>query len=330
MTHSRSFDPARRNASLKLLALGACAAAGVVRAQETYPDRLIRFTVPQPAGGTGDMVTRLVAQRLESRLGKTVMVENRAGAGGTLGARAVAKSPADGYSLVLASPGFATFTSMYANLNFDPATDFTPVGMMGIVPVTVLVRDEAPFKTLRDFVAWARTHAGEATYASAGQGSLSHLTGAWFAKEAGLDITHVPYSGTAPALTALVGGQVGILFDSGAGSELLKAGRVRALATANPKRVPGMPSVPTLNELGYPVRGAVWLGVMTTAGTPAPIVERLSRELLGVMKEPEVRQQLESRGVYAEPMPAAQFAAFFANETRIWSKLVRDNGIRAE
>jgi tripartite-type tricarboxylate transporter receptor subunit TctC len=330
MTDARFFGRGRRTAALRLLMLLAGAIAGTGHAQDTYPDRPIRFMVPQPPGGTGDTVSRIVAQRLSARLGKPVVVENKAGAGGTLGASAVAKAPADGYSLVLASPGFATFASMYPSLPFNPASELVPVGMMGSVPITVIVRSEAPYKTLADFVAHAKANPGKATYGSAGQGSLSHLMGAWFKSETGIDVTHVPYSGTAPALTAVVGGHIDILFDSGSGTELLKSGKLRALATTNAKRLPALPSVQTTTELGYPVRGAVWLGVMTTGGTPRPIVERLSRELYAVMQEPEVRQQLEQRGVLADPMTADEFARFFANETRVWSKLVRDNGIRAE
>lgn len=330
MTDSRSFNQGRRAASTRLLALAAVAATGRLYAQDAYPQRPVHFVVPQPAGGTGDTVSRLVAERLSWRLGKPIIIENKAGAGGTLGAIAAAKAPADGHTLVLASPGFATFASMYPNLPFNPASELAPVGMMGSLPVTMVVRAESPFKSVAEFVAYAKANPGRANYGSAGQGSLSHLMGAWFRNEAGIDITHIPYSGTAPAVQALVGGHIDILFDSGATMQLVKAGKVRQLATTHSTRVPAFPNVPTMVELGFPIRGSVWLGVMVTGGTPPAIIERLSRDLHATMQEPEVQQMLAGRGVQAEPMTASEFGRFFAEEARTWNKLVQDAGIRAQ
>ncbi len=326
MAHSNPFDLQRRS----LLGLGLAALAPFARSQDGYPDRIIRFVVPQPPGGTGDTVSRLVGQRMAARLGKAVVIENKAGAGGSLGAMAVAKAPADGYSIVLASPGFATFASMFPKLGSNPVSDLVPIGMIGSVPIALTVRNDSTYKTVADVVAYAKANPGKATYGSAGLGSLSHLVGAWFKNALGLDIVHIPYGGTAPALNALVSGQIDLYFDPMAGAELVKGGRLRVLATLGEKRSTAMPSAPTLTELGIPVRGAVWLGVMTTAGTPRPVIDRLSQELERVMREPEVKQQLEARMVYPDPMNAEQFAKFFANETAVWNKVVRDNGITSE
>lgn len=323
--------PSRRIVNRALLSLAAVAASGAVRAQEgPYPNRYLRFVVPQPAGGTGDIVTRLVGQRLAIRLGKPVVIENRPGAGGTLGASAVAKSTPDGYNLVLASPGFSTFSSLYPSISFNPATDFTPVGMMGLVPVVLLVRADAPFNTLADFIAYAKENPGKTSFSSAGQGSLSHLLGTWFLRETGLDILHVPYAGTAPSLAALIGGQVDINFDPMAGSQLLKSGKVRALATTEPQRSPLLPGVPTMIESGVRVQGSVWLGVMAAAGTPRPIIDKLSKELVAILADSEIRNQLLAYGVQAAPMPADEFAKFYSAEIRTWTKLVQDNGIKVQ
>lgn len=333
MPHQPTFDPGRRRSAQWLLGLAAAPFAGAglpVSAQSGYPDKSIRFIVPQPAGGTGDTVTRIVSQRLAARLGKPIVIDNKAGAGGTLGATHAARSPADGYTLVMSSPGFATFESMFPKLSFNPSAELAPVGMMGSVPIALIVRADSPFKTLADLVAHAKAHPGQVTYASAGNGALSHLMGAWFASEAGLTMVHVPYAGTAPALTGLVGGQVDIYFDPMSGSELLKAGRVRALATTGEKRTSMLPAVPTMIEQGVKVSGSVWLGVMAPAGTPRPVIERLNRDLNAVLEEPDVRQQLEARLVVPDPMGVEQFSAFFAKESRTWNKLVRDTGIKAE
>ena len=334
MFHRRPFDPGRRRSAQWMLALASAPLAGAAASAQSpasgYPDKPIRFIVPQPAGGTGDTVTRIVAQRLEARLGKPVVIDNKAGAGGTLGATQAARSPADGYTLVMSSPGFATFESMFPKLSFNPSAELAPIGMMGSVPVALIVRADSPFKTLADFVAHAKAHPGQQTFASAGNGALSHLMGAWFASEAGLNLVHVPYAGTAPALTALVAGQVDIYFDPMASSELLKTGRVRALATTGDKRTAMLPAVPTMIEQGYKVSGSVWLGVMAPAGTPRAVIDRLNRELNAVLQEPEVRQQLEARLVFPDPMGVDQFGGFFAKESQTWNKLVRDTGIKVE
>jgi tripartite-type tricarboxylate transporter receptor subunit TctC len=329
--HRPPFDLGRRRSTQCLLALAAMPfASAAASAQSGYPDKSIRFIVPQPAGGTGDTVTRIISQRLAARLGKPIVIDNKAGAGGTLGATQAARSPADGYTIVMSSPGFATFESMFPKLSFNPAAELAPVGMMGSVPIALIVRADSPHKTLADFVAHAKAHAGQATYASAGNGALSHLMGAWFASEAGLNMVHVPYAGTAPALTALVGGQVDIYFDPMSSSELLKSGRVRALATTGERRTSMLPTVPTMIEQGYKISGSVWLGVMAPAGTPRPVIERLNRELNAVLQEPEVRNQLEARLVFPDPMGVEQFAGFFAKESQTWNKLVRDTGIKVE
>jgi tripartite-type tricarboxylate transporter receptor subunit TctC len=303
---------------------------GALRAQGAYPDRPLHFVVPQGPGGTGDTVSRLVAQRLAVRLGKPVVVENKAGAGGVLGTAIVAKAAPDGYSLVMASTGFATMEAMYSKLPFKPATDLVPVALMGSLPLAFLVAPDSPCKTVADFVERAKAQPGKSSHASAGIGSLSHLLAAWFKSEAGIRMNHVPYGSSAPALNALLSGQVDMILDPVATSaELVKAGRVRVLATTGTTRSKAI-AAPTLIESGYPVHGAVWLGIMTTAGTPAALIDRLNTDINVVLQEPELVQQLQSRGFDIEPMTAAQFAAFVQSEMTTWSKIVRDNDIKPE
>ena len=323
----------RRGSTARLLlATLALCATGALHAQNgsAYPNRPIRFVVPQPAGGTGDIVVRAVGQRLSERLGQPVVVENKPGAGGTLGAAFAAKAAPDGYTLVLASPGFSTFSAMYKGLSFNPATDFTPIGMMGTLPVLIVTRADAPYQKLSDFMAYARKNPGKAAFSSAGSGSLSHLLGAWFSSSTGLNLLHVPFAGTAPSLTAVVGGQVDINFDPMAGAQLLKAGKIQALASTGERRSELAPNVPTLTELGIPVKGSVWLGVMAPAGLPPAIAERLSQELEATMKEPELRARLLASGVQAEPMSAAEFARFYQADTANLTKLVHDNQVKVD
>ena len=324
---------ARRNitALLSLAAVALCT-AGAVHAQRDgpYPSAPIRFVVPQPAGGTGDIVVRAVSQRLAERLGQPVIVENRPGAGGNLGAAFVAKAAPDGYTLVMAAPGFSTAAAMYKGLTFNPATDFTPIGMMGTLPVLIITKADAPYEKLSDLIAQAKQHPGAVSFSSAGSGSLSHLLGAWFSSAAGLNMLHVPFAGTAPSLTALAGGQVDVNFDPMAGAQMLKAGKIRALASTGERRSELVPDVPTLTELGIPVKGSVWLGVMAPARLPKPIADRLSTELEATMKEPQLRAKLLASGVQAEPMPAAEFGRFFQADTAALTKLVVENKIKVD
>ena len=327
-TTYRCLLPVAARTVLGALAL---AAATLVAAQGTFPERSIRVVVPQPAGGAGDTVTRIVAQRLAVRLGTPVVVENRAGAGGTLGTAIVAKAPADGYTLVFASTGYATFQAMYPKLTFDPATDLAPLAMIGSVPFLFLVRNDAPFRSVAEMIAFAKAQPGKLNYATAGNGSLSHLLSAWLMAEAGIQMTHIPFSGTAPALGALLGGQVDMAFDPiTTSAALVAAGKARALAVSGGARARGTPNIPTLVESGYPVRGAVWLALMLPAGVPAPISARLNREINAVLQEPEVRAQLQSRDIDIDAQTPEQFSAFLASEIRTWGKIVRDIGIKAE
>jgi len=328
-----SPTPTRRGAARRLViaALALGAAAGLhAQTAGTYPDRPIRFVVPQPAGGTGDVVVRAVSQRLSERLGQPIVVENKPGAGGSVGAALAAKAQPDGYTLVLASPSFSTFTAMYKGLSFNPSTDLTPIGMMATLPVLIVTRAEAPYRTLAELIEAAKKTAEKVSFSSAGSGSLSHLLGTWFGSATGLKLLHVPFAGTAPSLTAVVGGQVDINFDPMAGAQLLKAGKIRALASAGAQRSELAPEVPTLAELGIPVKGSVWLGVMGPAGMPRTVVERLSRELEATMKEPELRAKLLASGVQADPMSAAEFARFFQADTAALTKIVRANNVRVD
>lgn len=324
------FPSRRRIVQALLAALAGPTLPPGVRAQEAWPSRPLRFIVPQPAGGTGDVISRIVAQKLSARWGQQIVVDNKAGAGGTLGATAAARSAPDGYTLVLSSAGFATFEQMFPQLVPNPASELVPAGMLGLVPIAIEVRADSPFHALADVVAYAKANPGKLSYASAGIGSSSHLMGAWLRSVAGIDILHVPYAGTAPALTALLGGQADLFLDPMAGSELIKSGKVRVLAVTDAERSPMLPQAATLSELGYAVKGSVWLGVMAPAATPRPVLEKINADLRAVLEDPAVRQQMAARYVAPHPLSLAESAAFFANETRTLGRLVRDNGIRPE
>ncbi|HSV78972.1 MAG TPA: tripartite tricarboxylate transporter substrate-binding protein [Ramlibacter sp.] len=322
MTHSTD----RRAAHRALLALAALAALPPARAQSGP----ITFMVPQAAGGTGDTVSRLFAQRLAQRLGQTVVVENRPGAGGTVGSALVAKA-ADSRQLLLVSNGYATWNVMYPRMTFNPQRDLAPVAMMGSVPYTLLVRPDAPFRTLQDLVSYGRSHPGQLSFGSAGLGSLSHLLSSWFTAEAKLDAVHVPYTSTAPALAGLLGGHVQFYCDPvTTAMPQVRGGKARALATTAAQRSSQLSDVPTLMELGYPINGAVWLGIATSSRAPASFVAGIQREISAILREPEMLQQLEARGVAPLSIMGSDMARFLANETRVWTKLVRDNDIKAE
>lgn len=330
--HTPHFDPGRRAAHCRLLALtlGATTVAGLRTAHANrFPERILTLVVPQPAGGTGDFVSRVIAQRMGEALHQNVIVDNKPGAGGLVGAGAVAKAPPDGYSMVLASPSFATFSTLYPR-SPDPMPKLAPVGMIGSAPVTLLMRKGAPYKTVLEFVAYAKANPGKTAFSSAGQGSLSHLLGTQFVMEAKLDTNHIPYSGTAPALTALMGGQVDIYFDSAAGTELVRSGKLLAAATAGATRPRTATNLPTMKELGYDVQGAVWLGLMATAGTPPAILELLNQALNSALATPEVRTSLAMRDMEPDPMTASAFAAFLANESKVLNRVVKQAGMKVD
>ncbi len=297
---------------------------------ENYPSRPVKFIVPTAVGGAVDTTARLVAKGLSDRWKQAVVVDNKPGAGGSIGAAQVAKSLADGYTLGFVSTGYTALSSVYSTLGFDPVKDLAPVALVGAVPYALLVATDSPYRTVADLVRVAKSSPGQLSFASGGNGTLTHLLGEWFKSEAGIDAVHVPYAGAGPALQAILGGQVAFYLDPiSTSSELVKAGKLRALATTGTARAPQMPTVPTLTESGLPVQGSVWFGILAPAATPAAVTDRIQADMAAVLADAGVRHALQAAGIEIRPLYGQKFAEFLARETATWGGLVRRQGIKA-
>ena len=300
-------------------------------AQDTYPSKPVRIVVPFAAGGAGDVVTRLIAQRLGPRLGQPVLVENRPGAGGSAGPGVVARAAPDGYTLGFASSGYALLPALYPNLPFNPAKDLTAVALLVSIPYVVLTRKDAPFNSIAELVAQAKQRPGTVSLASAGVGTLTHLLPMWFASEAGISLNHIPYAGAGPSLNSVIGGQTDINFDPVSSSvPQLRAGKAKALAVSGDARVKALPDVPTLAELGYQSRGATWFGFLAPAGTPKAIVEKLNTEINAVLNDEETRQRLIGMDFSIEAASVAKFATYLDSQFELWTRIIKTNNIKTE
>jgi tripartite-type tricarboxylate transporter receptor subunit TctC len=300
-------------------------------AQE-YPTRPIRLVVPQPPGGPTDIVARLVAQKLSERLGQQVIVDNKPGAGANIGTEIVAKAPKDGYTLVVGTVQQIVNPFLFAALPFDPMKDLAPVSLMTKAYIVLVVNPDVPARNVQELLALAKAKPGGLSWASAGNGSTSHLALELLKVQAGIDATHVPYKGTQPALTDVLGGRVPVMFD-GVITSLphIRSGKLRPLAVASLTRSPLLPDVPTMTEAGVPGFEAVGLAtVLAPAGTPQPIIDRLSREIAAILTTPDVRDQLVAMGLEVIASTPAQFAAYNEAESRKWGKIIRDAKIQAE
>lgn len=298
-------------------ALAVLAASGAASAQE-YPAKPVRIVVAFAAGGGVDLLTRVVVQHLGPRLKQTIIVDNRPGANANLGADFVAKSPADGYTLLMASSVFAASRGLSKKLTYDGLTDFTQVARVGLAPSVLVVSAALPVKSIAELIAYGRAHAADISYASTGFGSGQHLNGVIFSKYAGLPAVHVPYKGGSLAMTDILTGRV-TFFMTIPGEILphIAAGKVRALAVTGSSRAKFLPDVPTLTEAGVPNPGlSAWWGLVAPAKTPKAVVERLSAEMLAVLGDPETRAGIEKIGVQVAPLPAQEFAQFYRNEVK--------------
>ncbi len=302
-----------------------------VSAQE-YPNRPIRLVVPQPPGGPTDIVIRIVAQRLAERLGQQILIENRAGAGSNIGTEIVAKAPKDGYTLVAATVQHVVNQFLFPVLPFDPVKDFAPVTLISKAHIVLIAHPDAPFRSQRDLIAAAKARPGHFSWGSAGNGSTSHLALELFKVDTGVDVVHVPYKGTQPALTDLLGGRIPVMFD-GVITSLphIKAGKVRAIAVASLVRSPLLHDVPTMTEAGLPGFEAVGLAaLMAPSGTPAEVLARLQREVAAILQVPEVRERLTAMGLEVVGNSSADFTEYLGRESAKWGKIIRDAKIRAE
>jgi tripartite-type tricarboxylate transporter receptor subunit TctC len=310
-------------------------AAGVASAAlaQDYPARPITIVVPYGAGGTNDILARAVAGKMSPALGQPVVVENKPGAGGTLGAIHVARAPADGYTLLTASVGLLAIGKwVQPKSGFDPEKDVAPITMAGYVPNVLLVSPEVPARNLEELIRYARANPGKLTFASMGTGTTGHLNGEMLKMMAGLDLLHVPYKGSAPALNDLLGGHVQMMFDNlPTALPHVKSGKLRAFAVTSAQRSPLLPDVPTLAEAG--VKGfdaTAWFGFVAPAGTPAPVLDRLNAEMVKALNDPAVRETLAAQGVTIVADSRADFAKVMAEESQKWKQVVERSGAKAD
>jgi len=315
--------------SLKCILLSVAAASVLAQG---YPDKPLKLVVPFPPGGPTDIVGRLVAQKLAEGIGQPVVVENRPGAGGTVGSTAVARAPADGYTLLYGSTTLAIAPSLYRDLAYDPRTAFAPISLVSRGPIIAAVNAQLPAKTLKDFIALAKSSPGRINYGSAGSGTPPHLAAELFKTVAGVDLVHVPYKGGGPAVSDLAGGQVQVIFE-GLPTLLphIKSGKVRALAITGAKRDPALPEVPTFAEAGLPGYDAnFWNGLVAPAGTPAEVIARLNSVLVQALATPEVHAALVRLGLEAAGTTPQQFGDFIAAEIDKWARVVKASGAKID
>ena len=295
---------------------------------QSWPSRPIRMVVPLSPGGFADVPGRILAARLSSLLGYNVFVENRPGAGGTIGADFVAKSAPDGYTLLFTGTPHVISAWVYKKLPYDPLKDFEPVALVASGPYVLVVNPQLPVHSIRELIAAAKAQPGKIDYASSGNGSAQHLVSALFASMAGIELNHVPYKGSGPAMQDLLGGQVKVSF-AGIPNVLphVKAGRLRALAVSTPQRSPDLPDVPTAAEAGVPgYQATLWLNLAAPAGTPGEIVQRIYAETAKALQDAELQQSFRAAGVEASPMSPQELAGFMRGEYEKWGKVVRDTG----
>jgi tripartite-type tricarboxylate transporter receptor subunit TctC len=300
----------------------------VPAAAQNYPTHPVRIVIPLSPGGTTDVPGRIIAQRLSEALGQQFFVENRAGAGGTIGADFVAKSKPDGYTLLLTATPHVITGNLYRNLPYNTLADFAPVTRVASGPYVLTVHPSLGVNSVKELIALAKANPGKIDYASSGNGSLQHLVGALFAHMAGIELTHVPYKGSGPAQQDLIAGVVKVGFP---GTPIViphvKAGRLKALAVTTAKRSPQMPDIPTIAEAGVPGYEALsWVGLLAPAATPRDIIMKLNGEIGRLLRSPDVQQLLASSGVEATPTTPEEFGAYLKSEFEKWGKVVRDSG----
>lgn len=314
-------------AAITGMVLGLIAAAS----HAAYPERPIRLIVPYPPGGLTDAAARVVAEALAARVQQPVIVENVAGGGGNIGADKAAKSPPDGYTLYIGNNATVGLnTLIYKKLPFDPIADLVPITLIAESQTVLVVNPALPVKSVAELIALAKSKPGQLNFGSTGSGGMSHLAGEMFKSTAGLQMTHVPYKGTGPALTDLLGGQIQLMFNDTALPHI-KSDKLRALAVTGVKRWPQLPDVPTLAELGVPGYETYnWFGILVPKGTPEAIVTRLNREIVAVMQDPAMQQWMQARGAEAVSSSPEAFSAYIKKDLAKWAPLVKEVGITAD
>ncbi len=319
-----------------LLAGAALAIAGLLPCAQAagYPDKPVRLVVPFPAGGATDLMARSLGQKLSERLGQPVVIDNRAGAGGGIGAEAVATAAPDGYTLLFATMGSLTINpSLYKNLRYDPVKSFEPISLTHNTSNLLVVNSSVPAQSVAELIVLARKNPGQLSFASAGNGTTSHLSGELFKSLAKVELTHVPYKGSAPAMVDFLGGRTSMMFDTASNFvDHVKSGRLRALGLTGSKRSPAMPNVPTIAETpglqAYDM--SLWLGVLAPAGTPKDITARLHREIAAAMAAPDLVRQMADAGIEVRLSSPQEFAALIRTDMAKWAGVVKSADVKLD
>jgi tripartite-type tricarboxylate transporter receptor subunit TctC len=317
-------------ALLTLATLGASLPLPV--AAQSYPSKPVRLILPFPPGGATDLLGRAIAQKLSDNMGQQFVAENRPGAGGNIGAEAVAKSPPDGYTLLLGAPSLAISPSLYTKLNYDPLRDLAPIALVASIPNVVIVNAEVPARTLKELIELARAQPGKLNYGSGGAGTSNHLAGELFKSMTSTQIVHVPYKGVETAMLGMLSGQVQIVI-MGLPPALphINSGKLRALAAVSKERLARLPDVPTVAEAGLPdFQVDTWYGILAPAGTPPEIITRLNRELVKAMQSSDMKERLDAMVVQPLTSTPEGFADMLKAETAKWAKVVKDSGAKVD
>ena len=331
---SRTFLSTRRTLTLAAAsALGLLALTPLAAQAQAFPSKAITIIVPFSAGGTTDILARVLGQFISKDLGQPVIIDNRAGAGGNIGTQLVARAAPDGHTILMGTVGtHAINQSLYPKLAFDPIKDFAPLTRVALVPNLLVANPAQPFKTVKELMAYAKANPGKVTFGSSGSGTSIHLSGELFKQMAGVDLQHVAYKGSAPAVNDLLGNHIAIMFDNMPSAiSHVKAGKLRPLAVTTAQRSPALPDVPTVAEAGVPGYEATsWFGLLAPAKTPAPVVAKLNAAILKALADPDVKNKLLEQGAEPAGETPAQFAAFIASETVKWGKIVKQSGATAQ
>ncbi|ABM43659.1 Uncharacterized protein UPF0065 [Acidovorax sp. JS42] len=322
-----------RRTLLASLAVAAAGALPMGALAQNFPTKPITIIVPFSAGGTTDILARIVGQGLTTELGQSVVVDNKPGAGGNIGGSLAAKAAADGYTLFMGTVGtHAINQSLYKKMPFDPVKDFAPLSRVAAVPNLLVAHPSQPFKTVKEMIAYAKANPGKITFGSPGSGASPHVSGELFKSMTGTDLLHIPYKGSAPAMTDLLGGQTSVMFDNMPSAiQHVRSGKLRPIAVTTAKRSPELPDVPTIAEAGVPGYEATsWFGMFAPAGTPKPVLDKLHAALIKVLNQADVKKKIAEQGGDVVAETPAQFAAFIKAESVKWGKVVKESGATAD